>query len=118
MTMAYLFKIFCTLLLVVAITEATQRFGFVGSLLAALPVVSLISMVWIYTDTGNTVKIATFSIQVFWFVLPSLGLFLTLPWLLKHYTFYPSLALASLVTIFLYLLMLGLFKIFHYSPSL
>ncbi len=116
--MHYLFKILSSLLLVVAITEATKRFGFLGSLLAALPIVSLISMVWIYVDTGDTAKIATFSTQVFWFVLPSLGLFFMLPWLLKHFAFYPSLALASLVTVMLYLLMLGLFRILRFSPGI
>ena len=104
--------------MVVAISEATKRLGFVGALLAALPVTSLISMIWIYSDTGNAEKIATFSIQVFWFVIPSLGLFLALPLLLKRYGFYPSLVLSSLVTVILYLLMLGIFRLVRYSPGI
>ena len=117
-SMNYPLKILLTLLMVVAISEATKRLGFIGALLAALPVTSLIAMVWIYTDTGETAKIAAFSIQVFWFVIPSLGLFLTLPFLLKRFAFYPSLALASLVSVALYLLMLGVFRLLRYSPGI
>jgi hypothetical protein len=111
----YLLKIFTTVVLVIAITEATKRFGFVGAMLAALPVVSLISMVWIYLDTGDTQKVALFSIQVFWFVLPSLGMFLSLPALLNRFSFIPSLLLSCLLTVVLYLAMLGVFRLLHYK---
>jgi len=109
--MSYVLKIIITVTLVMGISEATKRFGFLGALLAALPLISLISMIWIYHDTGDVMKIALFSKQVFWLVLPSLGLFLSLPWLLKRFAFYPSLGLACLITLLLYLLMLGIFRL-------
>ena len=96
--------------MVLSIAEATKRFGFLGSLHASLPILSLISMIWIYTDTKDIQKISTFSTKVFWFVLPSLGLFLSLPWFLSRYSFYLSLPLACLVSIGLYLLMMGIFN--------
>jgi len=114
--MPYLLKIALSALMIVAITEATKRWGFFGALLASLPFLSLISMVWIYWETKDTEKIAVFSLQVFWFVIPSLGLFATLPWLLGRYSFFASLALASMVTILLYLAMLGIFKLVGYDP--
>lgn len=101
--------------MVVAITEATKRFGFLGSLLAALPIISIISMVWIYLDTGDSHKISIFSTEVFWYVLPSLGMFLALPLLLKRMTFYPSLCISMLITVALYLLMLGIFRLLNYK---
>ena len=103
--MPYLLKLALTVVMVLAITETTKRFGFWGSLLAALPVVSLISMVWIYLDTKD-VKISDFSIQVFWFVLPSLGLFVALPVAFDPVLVFASLGLGSLITLILYLLML------------
>ncbi|MBE2179744.1 MAG: DUF3147 family protein [Chthoniobacterales bacterium] len=114
--MPYLLKLALTVVMVLAITEATKRFGFWGSLLAALPVVSLISMVWIYLDTRDVQRISDFSIQVFWFVLPSLGLFLALPWLLARFSFFASLGLGCLITAVLYLLMLGAFRILRFDP--
>jgi len=114
--MPYLIKIVLSALMVVAIVEATKRFGFWGSLLASLPILSVVSMIWIYSDTKDVQKISAFSTQVFWFVIPSLGLFLALPWLLTRYSFFVSLPLACGVTVVLYLLMLGLFKFFRYNP--
>jgi hypothetical protein len=114
--MPYLIKIALSALMIVAITEATKRLGVWGALLAALPVLSLISMFWIYWESRDTEKIAAFSLQVFWFVIPSLGLFATLPWLLGRFSFFTSLGLASLVTIFLYVAMLGIFKLVGYDP--
>jgi hypothetical protein len=114
--MPYFVKIVLSVVMVLAISEATKRFGFWGSLLASLPVLSVISMIWIYTDTKDIQKISAFSTQVFWFVLPSLGLFFTLPWFLSRYSFYVGLALSCLVTIGLYLLLIGLFKLFRFNP--
>lgn len=114
--MPYLMKVILSALIIVAITEATKRFGFWGSLLASLPILSLISMVWIFLDTKDIQKVATFSIQVFWFVIPSLGLFASLPWLLSRYSFPISLCIGIVGTIFLYLVLLALFRLFHYNP--
>lgn len=114
--MPYLLKITLTVLLVLAIAEATKRLGWLGSLLASLPVISVISMIWIYFDTKDTQAISVFSIQVFWFVLPSLGLFLSLPWFLTRYSFPVSLGCACGVTIALYLVMLGIFRMLQYNP--
>jgi hypothetical protein len=112
----YLIKVVLSALMIVAITEATKRMGFWGALLAALPLLSLISMLWIYWETKDTQKIAAFSLQVFWFVIPSLGLFATLPWLLGRFSFFASLGLASMVTVLLYAAMLGIFKLLGYDP--
>ena len=114
--MPYLIKVVLSALMIVAITEATKRFAFWGSLLASLPLLSLISMLWIYIDTKDIQKISTFSIQVFWFVIPSLGLFASLPWLLSKYSFYAALSAAIGVTIILYLTMLALFRQTNYNP--
>jgi hypothetical protein len=112
----YLLKIALSALMIVAITEGMKRLGLVGALLASLPFLSLISVVWIYWETKDTEKIASSSLQVFWFVIPSLGLFWTLPWLLGRYSFFASLGLASMVTILLFLAMLGIFKLLAYDP--
>jgi len=113
--MHYFLKIIVTALFVVAITETTKRFGFIGALLAALPLISIMSMVWIYRDTGDVQKVMLFSRQVFWLVLPSLGTFVSLPLLLKRMSFVPSLFISILITILLYVLMLGAFRLLNYK---
>ena len=114
--MPYLLKIILSGLLIFAISEATKRMGFLGALLASLPFISLVSMVWIYMESRDIEKISSFSLQVFWFVIPSLGLFASLPWLLGRFSFFASLGFASMVALFLYAAMLGIFKAIGYDP--
>lgn len=102
-------KVLITAALVVAISEAGKRSSALGALLASLPLTSLLAFVWIYGETGDTAKIAQLSQSIFWYVLPSLVLFLALPVLLSNgLGFWPSLALASTLTFIAYLAMIWL----------
>ncbi len=82
-----------------------------GSLIASLPLVSLITFVWIWfglkdDPAGRMEKLSAHSSGVFWFVLPSLPMFLIFPWLLKKgLPFWLDLAVCCLITMFLYALM-------------
>jgi hypothetical protein len=100
----YVLKIAVTALLVVAISEVSKRSSFVGALLASVPIVSVLAMIWLYTDTRDVAQVATLARSVFWLVLPSLVLFLLLPVLLQRgYHFYSSLAASIGATILVYL---------------
>ena len=100
----YLVKIVVTVLLVVAISEVSKRSSFVGALLASVPIVSVLAMIWLYIDTRDVAQVAALSRSVFWLVLPSLALFLLLPILLtRGYAFYASLATSIGATILVYL---------------
>lgn len=91
---------------------------FLGSLVASLPLVSLITFVWIWfgmadDPAARTEKLAAHSAGVFWFVLPSLPMFLVFPWLLrKGIPFWPTLLLCCLLTMLLYAAMAMLLKRF------
>jgi hypothetical protein len=100
----YVVKIVVTALLVVAISEVSKRSSFVGALLASIPIVSVLAMIWLYADTRDVAQVAALSRSVFWLVLPSLALFLLLPVLLaRGYHFYFSLAASIGATILVYL---------------
>ena len=102
-------KVLITAALVVAISDISKRSTAFGALVASLPLTSLLAFVWLYGETGDTVKIANLSQSIFWYVLPSLVLFLILPALLmRGIGFWPSLAVASGATFAAYLLMLKL----------
>jgi hypothetical protein len=79
----YLFKILLTAGLVVAISEVAKRSTLVAALLASLPLISILALVWLYLDTQSVEKVAAFSTSVAWLVLPSLALFVSLPLFLK-----------------------------------
>lgn len=95
--------------LVVLVNEVVIRYSreWLGSLIASLPVVSLITFFWIYYGLADpaerTAKLASHSTGVFWFVLPSLPMFLLFPWLLKKgITFWPSMLICCAMTMALY----------------
>ncbi len=103
--MAYiLIKTLLTAVIIVGISEIGKRYTTFAALLAALPLTSLLAMIWLYTDTKDTGRIADLSIAIFWLVLPTLLFFLILPWLLRHqYNFWLSLGVSSVVMIIFYL---------------
>ncbi len=99
-------KVAITALLVVAISEAGKRSSAFGALLASLPITSLLAFVWIYGETGDAEKVANLAQSIFWYVLPSLVLFLAFPILITHGTgFWTSLAVASALTVAAYIAM-------------
>jgi hypothetical protein len=104
-------------LLIVIVSEiVVKRGAWLGSLIASLPLISLVTFFWIYHDTSGQQridKLASHSTGIFWFVLPSLPLFLVFPWLLrKGLSFWSCLAIGCALTIVLYLITIALLKRF------
>lgn len=94
----YLVKLLVSAALIVAISEIAKRTGYLGGLVASLPLVSLLAIGWMWFETHDAAKIADFSRGVFWFVLPSLIFFVLLPWLLPKIGFYAALTIACVAT--------------------
>ena len=91
--------------LVAAISEVARRYPGWGGLLASLPLTSLLAMAWLYRDSGDTERVAALAGSTFWFVLPSLPMFLVLPALLRSgMAFWLALALTVAGTLALYAL--------------
>jgi hypothetical protein len=92
-------KLVITAVLVVLVSEIAKRSTLAGGVLASLPLVSVLAMVWLYVDTGDAQRVSQLASSVFWLVLPSLLLFLLLPRLIAlGLPFYPSLLVAAAVT--------------------
>lgn len=103
----YIFKVLVTAILVVLISEISKRSTLAGSILASIPLVSVMGIIWLYIDTKDIQRISTLSTSIFWLVIPSLALFVTLPILLKkEYNFYSSMGIAIVITVFCYYLMI------------
>ena len=103
----YVVKILVTTVLIVIISEISKRSTLVGSILASVPLVSVLAMMWLYVDTKDIHKISTLSMSIFWLVIPSLALFVSLPVLLKkEVNFYLSMSLSVFITICCYYLMI------------
>jgi hypothetical protein len=102
----YIVKVSISALLIVAIAEISKRSSLVAAVLASVPLVSVLAMIWLYVDTRDVDKVASLASGIFWLVLPSLALFISLPLLLKQgLNFYLSMGLSVLITIACYWLM-------------
>lgn len=89
-------------LIAVASTLAKRYPGF-GALIASLPLVSVLGMIWLWNDRPDAENMAAHASATFWFVLPSLPMFLLVPALLRHGVgFWAALLAGCCLTIVLY----------------
>jgi hypothetical protein len=103
----YTAKVAISALVIVAISEVAKRSSGFAALIASLPLTSLLAFIWLHIDGEPSMKIAELASQIFWLVIPSLILFLLLPYLIYHgVSFWLSLGVSVLGTIVGYFLML------------
>ena len=89
--------------IVAAASEVARRWPGIGGLIVSLPLVSLLALIWLWRDTGDSGRVAELATSTFWFFLPSMPLFLVLPALLRGGTgFWAALGLSLAITITLY----------------
>jgi hypothetical protein len=89
--------------IVMTVSEVARRSPGIGGLIASLPLVSILGIIWLWRDTGDSERIAAHAQSTFWFVLPSLPMFLVLPLLLRHGTpFWSSMVGCVVLTAALY----------------
>ena len=94
-------------------SEIAKRHSVFAALMAALPLTSLLAMIWMHFDGVESPQIATLSSQIFWLVLPSLLFFMLFPTLIKQgLDFWLSLGLSVTVTVIGYLALLPLLRRF------
>ena len=90
-------------LIIAIVSEVAKRSPGVGALIASLPLVSVLGMVWLWRDTGDPVRMANHAGATFWFVLPSLPMFLLIPAALhRGVPFWLALLAGCMLTIALY----------------
>lgn len=93
-------------LVIAIVSEVARRAPGVGALVVSLPMVSLLAFIWLWRDTGDAERVAQLSEGTFWFILPSMPLFLAFPAMLRAgLNFWIALGLACGLTILLYGLM-------------
>jgi hypothetical protein len=99
------FVIKCALsgIIIGVVSEVAKRSPAFGALIVSLPLVSLLGIIWLWRDTGDAERIAGHAESTFWYVLPSLPMFLVLPAMLRSgIAFWPSMAAYCVLTIALY----------------
>ncbi len=93
-------------IIIAAVSEIARRAPALGALVVSLPLVSLLAILWLWRDTRDPARIAAHAQATFWYVLPSLPLFLVLPALLRRgLGLWSALGVSCLLTIALYAVM-------------
>jgi hypothetical protein len=98
-----LFKAAVSGAMVAIASEVARRWPGWGALIVSLPLVSVLAMLWLWRDTHDPQRLADHARATFWFVLPSLPMFLLIPALLRNgQSFWLALALGCVLTMVLY----------------
>jgi hypothetical protein len=91
-------------LIIAAVSEMARRSPGIGALVASLPLISIVGMMWLWRDTADAARLADHAQATFWYVLPSLPMFLVIPALLRNGVgFWTALAAGCVLTVLLYL---------------
>ncbi len=90
--------------IIAVVSEVARRSPTLGALIVSLPLVSILGIIWLWHDTSDAERIAAHAQSTFWYVLPTLPMFLVMPAMLRHGTgFWPTLAASCVLTFLLYL---------------
>lgn len=108
----YLIKLFLSAGVIVAVTEIAKRNNAAASIIHSLPLTSLLAFIWLYSETKDAALIGRHAFGTFWFVLPTLPMFVMMPWLIKKLGgFWPALIVGIIITVALYALTMRLLKV-------
>ena len=95
-------KYFVTAAVVVLVSEFAKANDKLGGLIAALPLITVLTLIWLYIEKQPTTKIANHAYYTFWYVIPTLPMFLLFPYLLSKLGFWPTLLSCIVVTLVIF----------------
>jgi len=107
-----IFKYLLTAGMIVLISEIAKRSDRLGGLIAALPLVTVLTLSWLYIENQSNEKIANHAYYTFWYVLPTLPMFLIFPYLLKKFGFWITLSLSMIITLVIFYIFAKVIKSF------
>ncbi|MFA6187831.1 MAG: DUF3147 family protein [Sulfuricurvum sp.] len=89
---------------VVLVSEFAKRSDKLGGLVAALPMITFLTLIWLYAENQSTEKIANHAWYTFWYVVPTLPMFLAFPFLLPRIGFWPTMGASVIITLVCFVL--------------
>ncbi|MFL2957831.1 MAG: DUF3147 family protein [Candidatus Thalassarchaeaceae archaeon] len=101
---------------VVIASEVAKKTAVFGALITSIPIISVLSLTWLYEDTKDAAQVADFAESILWLILPSTLLFILLPYLLRQgWSFENSMLTGITATILAY--GIGIFLASSYITS-
>ncbi|CAN5342924.1 DUF3147 family protein [soil metagenome] len=91
--------------IIAAVSEIAKKSPSFGALIASLPLISVLGMIWLWRDTHDAARMSAHVFTTFFYVIPSLPMFLLVPILLNRgMSFWAALAAGCVLTVVLYAL--------------
>lgn len=110
--MLLILKYLLTAGVVVLVSEVAKRSDQAGALVASLPLVTFLVLIWLHLENQSPDKISNHAYYTFWYVIPTLPMFLAFPWLHHQVGFWLTLLICSVLTMVLFFLWAVLLKEF------
>lgn len=95
----FIFKCFLTSAIVVSVSEVAKRYARLGGLLVALPIVTVLTLIWLQVEGQSHEKIARHAWYTLWYVLPTLPTFLSFPYCFDRLGFYGAMAVSCVMAL-------------------
>ena len=112
----YFIKLFISSAIIVIVSEIAKKDNIIGGLIASIPIVSVLSMIWLYIDTNDIDKVKALANGILWMIFPSMSLFIVLPILINcGIKFYLSLTISILITMVCYLSTISFMNYFGFK---
>jgi uncharacterized membrane protein (GlpM family) len=92
-------KYLITAAVVVLVSEVARRSDRAGALIASLPLVTVLTLLWLYVEKQPFEKLANHAWYTFWYVLPTLPMFLLFHFLLSRLGFWPTFGASAALTV-------------------
>ncbi|MEE2629887.1 MAG: DUF3147 family protein [Candidatus Thermoplasmatota archaeon] len=107
-------KILLTALIIFSVAQVSERSTIMAAVLASIPIVSVLSMMLMFHEGQTALEISAFARDIVWLLIPSLLIFIVMPWLIESrgWEFYPALAAGLSSTVVGYFVMVQLMERF------
>ena len=102
--------------MVVLISELAKKSDRIGALVASLPLVTILTLIWLFVEGQSDTKISNHAYYTFWYVIPTLPMFILFPYFMSRFGFVMTLVICVLLTIVVFVLFAAIVK--HFGINL
>ncbi|ACQ92918.1 conserved hypothetical protein [Tolumonas auensis DSM 9187] len=102
--------------MVVLISELAKKSDRIGALVASLPLVTILTLIWLFVEGQSDTKISNHAYYTFWYVIPTLPMFILFPYFMSRFGFAMTLVISVLLTIVVFVLFAAIVK--HFGINL
>ena len=102
--------------MVVLISELAKKSDRIGALVASLPLVTILTLIWLFVEGQSDTKISNHAYYTFWYVIPTLPMLILFPYFMSRFGFVMTLVISVLLTIVVFVLFAAIVK--HFGINL